>query len=336
MKPKVFIGSSVEGLNIATAIQAQLERDCEVTIWKDGIFALSEATIESLEKTTLVMDYAIFVFSPDDISKIRENESNTIRDNVLFEFGLFMGKLGRNRVFFITPENIGSLHLPTDLLGINKGVYFERSDDNYSSAVNSFCSEIKSIIHNGNNIKDKKSRIERSGMFQEFGDEMDKQLSISKNVTLYFIHSRSWRENHQNAIDEFLQRKDSEKLTVYLPDFLNTMLIKSFEKNFSDGPTIPTLIKDALIYFLDLKSNHSEKVEIYLYSFYPSYSFYMFDKKTIIAMYPTTDKKKNVPTFLIENDLCNEYYKFVKDDCSVLKESSKEVSQIHIQCLKED
>ncbi|MBE6835812.1 MAG: hypothetical protein E7515_06150 [Ruminococcaceae bacterium] len=336
MKPKVFIGSSVEGLEIANAIQAELEHDCEVTIWKDGIFALSEATIESLEKTTLVMDYAIFVFSPDDITKIRDSETNAIRDNVLFEFGLFMGKLGRNRVFFITPENTGNLHLPTDLLGINKGVYFERTDNNYSSAVNTFCCKIKKIILNGNNIRKEKERIERSGMFQEFGDEMDKQLSTSKTVTLYFIHSRSWRENHQNAIDEFLQRKDSENLTVYLPDFLNKLLIKSFAKNFSDGATIPSLIEDALTYFLDLKSKYSEKVEIYLYSFYPSYSFYMFDKKTIIAMYPTTDKKKNVPTFLIDNNEANDYYKFVKDDCSVLKKGSKEVSQIHIQHLKED
>lgn len=74
MKPKVFIGSSTEGLKIANAIQAQLERSCEITIWKDGVFKLAENSLESLENILIDMEYAIFVFSPDDISKIRNEE----------------------------------------------------------------------------------------------------------------------------------------------------------------------------------------------------------------------------------------------------------------------
>lgn len=331
MKPKVFIGSSVEGLRIANAIQAQLDYECETTIWKDGIFRLSEGTLESLEKALDNVDFGIFVFSPDDILKIRDVEKEAIRDNVLFELGLFMGKLGKGKVFFVTPENCDDMHLPTDLLGINRGVYFERSDNNIRSAVNTFCEEVKEAIRS---CKNGNYGLIRSGMFHEFADDISSALVQSKNVTLFFIHSRSWRENNHNAIIRFLKKKDSKKLTVYLPDFLNEFLMNSFKHNFSDGKYIPGLIEDAVGFFVDLKDNFPGKVEIFLYNFYPTYSFYMFDKITIVALYPTTDRKKNVPTMMINN--ISEYYQFVMDDCSVLEEKAIKITQQHLSKIKEE
>lgn len=330
MKPKVFIGSSVEGIKIANAIQAQLDYDCEITVWKDGIFKLSQGTLESLEKTLDDMEYGIFVFSPDDILTIRNTEKLSIRDNVLFEFGLFMGKLGRGKVFFITPENCDDLRLPTDILGINRGIYHERSDNNMRSAVNAFCEDVKEAINSQKNVD---YGVVKYGMFQEFAEEISISLARSKNVTLYFIHSRSWRENNHNAIIDFLQRSDSGKLTVFLPDFLNQDLMNSFRDNFSDGKYIPGLIEDAFDFFLRLKQDFSEKVDIYLYAFYPTYSFYMFDNVTIIALYPTTDRKKNVPTMMVNNK--SEYYRFVADDCSALKESAIIATEKHLEKIKE-
>lgn len=331
MKPKVFIGSSVEGLKIANAIQAQLDYTCETTVWKDGIFMLSKNTLESLEKALDDVEYGIFVFSPDDVLKIREVEKDSVRDNVLFELGLFMGKLGRRKVFFITPERNEDLHLPTDLLGINRGVYFERSDGNMRAAVNAFCEEVKEAIMS---CKKNDFGLIRYGMFQEFAEDISSALVHSKNVTLYFIHSRSWRENNHNAINEFLERKDSQKLTVFLPDFLNQSLMQDFNNNFSDGKYIPSLIEDAVTFFSDLKKKYSNKVDIFLYAFYPTYSFYMFDSFTVIALYPTTHRKKNVPTMLVNNT--SEYYNFVSDDCVALKQNAIRLSEKHLLKIKEN
>ena len=47
-KPKVFIGSSSEGLIIAQAIKANLDRIADVDIWPH-LFELSKTTIESLD-----------------------------------------------------------------------------------------------------------------------------------------------------------------------------------------------------------------------------------------------------------------------------------------------
>lgn len=128
MKPRIFIGSSVEGLNIAYSIQQNLTHDAEVTVWDQGVFELSKTTIESLVEKLDDSDFGIFVFSGDDITTIRDTTKTTVRDNVLFEFGLFIGKLSRERVFFITPSNT-DLHLPTDLLGITPGKFEANRDD---------------------------------------------------------------------------------------------------------------------------------------------------------------------------------------------------------------
>jgi tetratricopeptide (TPR) repeat protein len=146
MKPKVFIGSSVEGLNIAYAIQQNLTHCAEPTVWDQGIFELSKTTIENLIQAVERSDFGIFVFSPDDETLIRGKAYNTVRDNVMFEMGLFLGKLSREKVFFIIPEGI-DLHLPTDLLGMNAGFYNpNREDKSMQAATGPVCNQIRQVI----------------------------------------------------------------------------------------------------------------------------------------------------------------------------------------------
>lgn len=141
-KPRVFIGSSVEGLSVAYAVQQNLLHEAEVTVWAQGVFELSKTTIESLTSALHDNDFAVFIFSPDDLVKIRNISSPSVRDNVLFEFGLFIGRLGRERVYFLLPTS-GELHLPTDLLGITPGRYAsDRSDGNMQAATGAVCHQV--------------------------------------------------------------------------------------------------------------------------------------------------------------------------------------------------
>ncbi|WP_313001933.1 nucleotide-binding protein [Chryseobacterium gleum] len=147
MKPKIFIGSSVESLEIAHNIQELLEHEANPTVWTQGIFELSNTALEDLIKALDSFDYAIFIFKPEDISTIRDKSYNTVRDNVIFELGLFIGKLGKDKVFFVAPKNSKDFHLPSDLAGITYGTYnAERDDENMLAALGPFCNQIRRKI----------------------------------------------------------------------------------------------------------------------------------------------------------------------------------------------
>ena len=92
-KPSLFIGSSTEGLEFARALRSLLAHDAEVTLWNEGFFSLGNTFIETLVNSLPRFDFAVLVMTPDDLVNSRNSESLGPRDNVLFELGLFMGRL---------------------------------------------------------------------------------------------------------------------------------------------------------------------------------------------------------------------------------------------------
>ena len=146
-KPRMFIGSSVERLPIANTLQQNLEYDVEATVWNQAHFRLSRSTIESLLEALRSTDFGVFVFSPDDVAKIRGKQSRVVRDNVIFELGLFIGLLGRERSYYVIPRYQQNFHLPTDLIGVTPATYdANRSDKSLKAALGPACEEIRRAI----------------------------------------------------------------------------------------------------------------------------------------------------------------------------------------------
>jgi predicted nucleotide-binding protein len=123
-KAEIFIGCSVEGLTEAKIIQMELAHSANTVIWSQGVFGLSRGTLETLVEKARSFTHAILVLTPDDMLIHRADEVTAARDNVLFELGLFMGALGRERTFVVTEK---SVRLPTDLAWIAT-VSFQRSE----------------------------------------------------------------------------------------------------------------------------------------------------------------------------------------------------------------
>lgn len=116
-KPSIFVGSSSEGLEIAGAIHNSLNRPFISLLWSQGVFECSQTTIEDLMRVTRETDFAIIVLTADDVTMSRGKKRPSPRDNVIFEMGLFMGALARERTFVIAPKGV-DIKIPTDLMGV--------------------------------------------------------------------------------------------------------------------------------------------------------------------------------------------------------------------------
>lgn len=126
-KPRLFIGSSSEEIGTAEIVKKQLESDFDVTIWDDNlwdkaVFKLNSNFLHDLLKAPLKFDYGILIGTPDDKVVVRDKEYLQARDNILFELGLFIGRLGIKRSFFLVHENVKEL---SDL----KGIFLSKFND---------------------------------------------------------------------------------------------------------------------------------------------------------------------------------------------------------------
>lgn len=145
VNPRVFVGSSVEGLDVARAVQSDLQYDYSVEIWNQNtVFGLGTATIEALEEAVNIYDYGVFVFTPDDKIEGKSGTTMVPRDNVILEAGLFIGKLSRHRTFIVSPRAI-EIQLPSDLHGLTIASY-DPNSPNIDAAIGPACRAIRTAI----------------------------------------------------------------------------------------------------------------------------------------------------------------------------------------------
>ncbi len=124
-KTRVFVASSTKSVVVAESLRQVLgSEDIQVIPWKDlGVFVLSEHTMESLEKAANQCHFAVFVLGPDDVIQTDDGGVFVPRDNVVFELGLFLGRIGRKRSYMLRPDGI-NIKLPSDLSGVTWAQYY--------------------------------------------------------------------------------------------------------------------------------------------------------------------------------------------------------------------
>ncbi|MCF8370035.1 MAG: nucleotide-binding protein [Bacteroidales bacterium] len=144
-KQKIFIGSSVEGLEVARTIQSELSHDFELEIWNQGTFdILGKSYLECLEEATKKFNFGIFVFTPDDKITSRGEQKSMARDNVIFELGMFLGKLSRLKSFIVYPTN-ENMHIMSDFNGITTANY-DSEHSNLKASLGPACSKMRDSI----------------------------------------------------------------------------------------------------------------------------------------------------------------------------------------------
>jgi hypothetical protein len=138
IKKRLFIGSSSEELKLSEAARTLLEKDFDVTIWNEklwdtSVFKINQNFLADLLKASLQFDFGILIGTNDDKVVFRGKEMLQPRDNVLFELGLFTGRLGVSKCAFLIDSEIKLL---SDLNGLTLARFKKSDVSSFNDAVN--------------------------------------------------------------------------------------------------------------------------------------------------------------------------------------------------------
>jgi hypothetical protein len=247
MNPKfsVFVASSTEGLEIAEALQLALEPTADVELWTQGVFDLTSSSLESLIREVDKVDFAVLVLTSDDLIESRSVQAMAPRDNVLFELGLFMGHLGRQRCFFVF-EKEQTLKLPSDLLGIAAATYRLHKNGNLQASLGAAATQIKKRINTVGkrpvfqqiNIKAELSNIpipNISGKWAGYAPDAHNKL-IQKSILTLEQYGQCMRGSVER------QTRTGVRKFEYEGRFSSGQLVLFFEENDARGFIIGTLV----------------------------------------------------------------------------------------------
>ena len=272
MKARIFIGSSTEGLSVAQKVKDFFSADYECYLWNDGIFKYNENYLETLLKEANLFDYGILVFTKDDYTKSREKLFDSPRDNVVFEFGLFLGRLGRDNAFIIQEENV---KLPSDLFGITnpsfkykkpKRLCFKKSVSLDESSLNNSLNKMKKQI-------DEKIHLGVLGMlpstvlaidyFDNFVKPICESLSANKEtLEKYKCASYQFRIILPKDLDSDIKKKAN---LFYKEKDFNPIAIDSTSRSYPLYVAIDTVNSKAILSDMPTTLNGLDKaIEMYL------------------------------------------------------------------------
>jgi len=216
IRPSIFIGSSTESHFLAEKIQSYFNRDLlEVDTWKMDIFGQKDdegnrlTNAEQLKNFTDIYDFAIFLFTPDDklISQTRSDlkgnriDAYATRHNVVFEFGLFLGRIGAERSYILYDDDIADFieYFFTDLaenlsnkhnvININKVL----SKDFKIEAI-SYKGKYLEYIEN----KDRKYALDEDDLRNKILQLEERIILQEKKISLGFLPSTSLAKGYYN------------------------------------------------------------------------------------------------------------------------------------------
>lgn len=147
LKPKIFIGSSSSGYDIAEEVKENLSKIADVYLWKDpGVWDINRSTFDNLLLMSNYFDFGVFVATSDDLTITNGNLVIKPRDNVILEISLFLGAIGKNKAFLLVEEG---LKLPTDFNGIFMPRFIHGDSHSIKVGCDEFISKIEEHYHLG-------------------------------------------------------------------------------------------------------------------------------------------------------------------------------------------
>lgn len=133
IKPKIFIGSSKAGLDVAEKVKVYLSSIADCFVWSEpDIWEPNRSTFDNLIRMSNYFDFGIFVATADDLTETNDRLVIEPRDNVILEMALFLGAMGHHKSFLLVENGI---KLPSDF----NGIYMPRFDKENEESIKTTC-----------------------------------------------------------------------------------------------------------------------------------------------------------------------------------------------------
>ncbi len=237
---KIFVGSSTKKKPVAEKIASALEAaDFQVFRWWN-VFQGGDYTLDRLIQLSDACDGSVFIFGADDINiKINEQGEKKVvetQDNVLLEYGLFVGKTSTKKTLFVREKDV---KIPSDLNGItyiNQKNYIPKIVQALKDALgNAPPSQLASrvVIHASRNLLDK----------------VRKETPVPLNWYSRSLYIGSRGANAWAAVEEdqnYSGRQDFDAVRALIEKLVKDAELKPTDCIVSFGPGLGLLDKEVL------------------------------------------------------------------------------------------
>jgi hypothetical protein len=270
MKKRLFIGSSSEQIATLNEIITLIGDAVACTSWTNA-FSFNKSGLDSLIKQTRLSDFAILLATKDDVTNTRGEAHATPRDNVIFEFGLFLGAAGPEKCYLIAEHDAD---LPSDLDGITVAK-FTRVAGQYNS-LDKIVENIIVQINKASNVSELgllPSTALAIGYYNSFikkvCDELHKTESISidgkkvkvKSFKVNVIIPASLDDNGVNDFIMLYNKKHGLSKATTFVDPTNGNSGRGYPFHFKIDPPEQDLDKEIDIHVSDIPGTLSTIVE---------------------------------------------------------------------------
>jgi hypothetical protein len=137
--------SSGKTYPIAEAVKQNLtQRGLLADTWRENFFDLNNtAPLNTFLKKLLCFDFAVLILGNDDLRIDPDGGAarNIPRDNVIFELGATMARMGTQKTFLLSPRE-PNVTLPSYFRGLDPLFYDHRSNDDQVAGTAQACSQI--------------------------------------------------------------------------------------------------------------------------------------------------------------------------------------------------
>jgi hypothetical protein len=152
--PRIIVFSSGKTDRVADGVRENLSREhggvrYDVDVWKDGYFNENNVLpLNTFLKKLLCYDVAALVLGNDELRRkdaTRKQAEWVPRDNVIFELGAAMARMGTRKTFILTPRE-PKVVLPTYFSGLNPLIYESRVATDPIGGTGAACAIIRETL----------------------------------------------------------------------------------------------------------------------------------------------------------------------------------------------